>query len=646
MQKNLKNSDRFCIKNICERQTSTSAGNLYDRFRPYFDILISPESMRRVGLSPDDTYVTVPSVEIAINSHLNSTSGQILVISGNRGIGKSTIIRHIFGNISMPSININRLTVPFLLDANKLLGDVDEQNIGVIITDSITSQMEVACAMLLRLRNNYVHSIDDFFDFINTHSPRLLLHRKLPQDANKNDRLNFLKENNTYAYYAELLKFRIKDGQVSRLVFMIDNIEHLDSNVQCRFVESMITLRNCFYNVSDENMNYIVDVYLTCRPETLEYFKHNGNVRGWTAPTNISINQPVDLAAVIKMRLDNAVAIIGSAKKGHIGRLEAVSNVEEWHQAYGELLKILNAMSNRHGKVIVELANLDLRKSMDFLLNTLKNSRWFYHGSRPNQGAFDDIREQDYRSTYAGFFRALVLRDLELYDSDSNDVLGNLIYNDENYPEADLMCAYIALFMKKTAIRRAISREQIAKALSVVFDKDTIESRLEDCLRSMLNGGLIYEDRIVYELKYRGQEGFLATERLTAIMSGLSDSSMFLEFYRDDFWATASVLGSVVSTNSLDGRSKFESSARMIDYFFIVERRLIEFSRKSSDHKLLMKYFGNKMFASICLKGFRTSFRTYYRDHATGRVNVPRKIMNLYIILKSKENELIKQYPS
>jgi energy-coupling factor transporter ATP-binding protein EcfA2 len=625
---------RHNIKSQTDRQILLSVGNLYERFRPYFDILISQENMRRVGLSFEDTYVPVPKVEAALAEHLSTPTGQMTVLTGNRGIGKSTILRKMFGPISIPSLIERRLIVPFLLDATQYSQVEDGEKLIEAIIDAVTSQLDAASDTLASGIPDFVHVESDFYKFINTHAPRLLKSRKLRANSSFEERLEFLKENKPLAYYAELVKYRSRNSVAERIVFLIDNIEHIDPTVQKRFVESIISLRNCFYNTTDADLEYVVDIALTCRPETLEYFRHNGNIKGWSTPKKVAIVEPVDLSLLLEKRLQNAIELIGSAKKGTLGRLQNVADVESWRSAYLELLKILTAMSERHGKIVVELANLDLRLSMDFLFHTLKNSRWFYHGAENVGGAFDDIREQDYRASYAGFFRALILRDSDLYESQSNEVIGNVFYNTEDEPEADLMCFYIALYMQKFALRRAISKKQITDALAVVYDRAIIDRCIGDRISAMENSGLIYHDRIVFELEHRNEDGYLATERLNAVMYGLKESSMFLEFYRDDVWISRKALGTIAPTSSVDGKSKFLHTIRMIAEFLQIEMRLLRTVSSAGKADIYEKYFGKKRIGQICLDGFLSSTSKYYKDRNTGKTDIPTPIKNMILEVK------------
>lgn len=604
-------------------------GTLYHQFQPYFNFLLDPEHNASAREAFRFTYIPNPKVESELTRFIESPRNQILAFTGPKGSGKSTTIRYLFGETSTPTLlstckpdvpySDQTLIVPFFLDSYQIVDD--HHDVVKVITPQI-----LAAASYVKKEFKISVLADDLYAFIETHKPSLLHSHEIEATASTDQVISFLRKESPYAYAAENLKFCLAKSGITRVIILIDDIESAPYEVQRRFVKGMLNFRDCMHNTGQRASLYRVEFLFSCRPITFKLFKKDSNIDGFPVSRSVRISEPASVDAIVRKRFEFAIDQLGEGKTGNPERLGLAKDQEKWRGSMKAFDSHVSQYVERYGNVVTKICNDNLREALTSAQTVLEHSTWY---EAPTESGAFDVREHEYRLTEAGFFRALVLRENDVYHRKNDPIFANLLLNFED-ASADLMLAYLTkhfVIVERSRPMSPVPRQNLKDKLEICFRESVVEDYFEEVMSYAEENNLIYSD--VVTNKTEVIDVVLPLQKLFAQWKMLRKTSVVLEFSRDDCWLShngdASSQKARMATSQLRGVDKFATTLDLIDEMLVADRNIHQQVRRRGLEDNFTSSFGRRSVSRVLLDGVAASARRYFKsDH--GRVAIPQSI--------------------
>lgn len=607
-------SQRFRISDRISEAQSAFPGTLHAQFSAYFSYLLDSEHSAEVH--SDFAYVSHPKIEERLKQFIDAPRNQITALTGARGAGKSTILRHVFGFTTQPSFySPTTLVIPFFMDTYRTdLVDVD---------DLIFAQISAAADLALSQKNLRMTD-SDLFDFITKHKTSLLHGMSVKRNSNKEQRIDHLRKEKPYAYAAECLKFAASDSDINRIILIVDDIESSEYVLQKRLIKGILHFRDCLKNTGIIRRTYRAEFIFACRPATFSLLKREPEIDGFSIRSPIHLAEPVALADIIQTRFDIAIKAIGEGRipGGFDQPLSRTQDQQQWREAYDALMTVTGAITSRYGDAITRLCNNDLRRAMNETMDVLINSRW-YEVSNHQSGAFDVLGE-NYRTTLAGVFRAMTLKGARVYRGIADDCcVPNVFFNFESN-EADLMVVYILkTFFEMGRIRPVnyFTLSSLKDKLEICYNRDIVEMYFDGAVDYMADHEMIRQEEI--ERNGSRVRYLIPMTKSFFAWRSLSDNSIFLEFFRDSTYMKheSSQLynnGRLCATARLRGSELFKACADFVEEVAEAERRVRTHVSRGGHFDSYRRSFGTRPIARHLLRGLKKSISTYYEAPLRG----------------------------
>lgn len=607
---------------------SINTGTLYTLFRPYFDIILTAESFHHDPRRFVTTYVPSPEAEIEIGAALDASVDTTLAITGAKGIGKSTLLRHLYGLTPGPTIREKTLVIPFFIDSVQTT--FENSTVEKIITKQIS-----AAARMAREKFNVSEAELLLAKFIEGHKPQLLEFFEIDRNASLLERLAELRKTNRYAYVAEDLKYSVQNSEIEQILLIVDDIESAPFDDQKSLVHGVLKFRDCLKNVG-ENRNYRTNYIFTCRPYTYELLKTSPDVTSFDIRKRVDIEKPVDLNEVIARRFALTVDEVGEARLSKAGVLQDATEIARWRGSFEALMAVLQEITNRFGAVVTDLCNHNVRNSLSEIQHVLKNSRW-YEVAPPVEGSFD-ISEENYRKSEAGFFRALVLKDRDCYTSNSYSCVANVFHNFRDEPRADLLVINIIRILLRSN-NGVLEESELKERLLIAYDAEIIREYYDDAKKFAVNSELIVAHYTKDEVLSKSYLKFEATSQGKTIFRLLRKSCILLEFFRDDTFlkhmnskkSMLSSLNSITITGDRRFYAVIEFISEIIDMEILCTNHVIEIKKESN----YRRYYGESI-SSVLIIGAGRSARRYYRGDISKAPSIPDQLKKRFISVREK----------
>lgn len=511
------------------------------------------------------------------------------------------------------------LIVPFFLDSYQIVDDHHD------VVKTITPQILAAASFVeKRFKISVIDS--ELYNFISTHKPALLHGLDVEPTDTESQVIKLLRKSSPYAYAAERLKFGLSKSGITRVIILIDDIESAPYEVQRRFVKGLLNFRDCMHNTGQRAALYRVEFLFSCRPITFKLFKKDPNIDGFPVSRSVRITDPASIDELVRKRFAFAIEQLGEGRTGDPDRLGIVRDKAKWNDSIRIFDSHISQYARRYGNFVAKVCNDNLREALTSVQTVLENSAWYEAPS--DEGAFD-VREHQYRLTEAGFFRALVLRENDVYQRKNDPVLANLLMNFES-PNADLMLAYLVkhlVVVERSRPMSVIPERNLRDKLEICFPEDVVSDYFEDIVSYAEESGLLYRDSVTS--KTQVVDVLLPLQKLFAQWRLLKKTSVVLEFSRDDCWLShngKSPKGSSrKATSKLQGVEKFSATLDLIDEMMLADRNVHQQVRRRGLENNFTSSFGRKCVSRILMDGLNASARRYFQNDK-GRVSIPNSI--------------------
>jgi len=501
---------------------------------------------------------------------------------------------------------------------------MDTVNTDVSTTDTIIlNQISASCDFII---NNFEIDFveNDFFDFIKTHKLSLLSNYKKPDLFSVKDKISDLLVRSPYAYYAEKLKYCIFKSKIRKAMLIVDDIESSPYESQRSLVNAVLKLRDCLKNTGSSNLRYDISFLFTCRLSTYELLKKDDQINGFSISYPLNIDSPVPLRNLLTQRLDSVRRAISS------GRLVPTSGAHDqkldWDSAYSLLYSHIDNITKNFGEIIVQISNNNMRQALDSVLNAIQNSRWF-EASGHFEGAFD-VETEEYKTSSAGFLKALILQDSYIYSYSILSIFPNVIYNNEDR-SSDLILPHIIKYMFQKAKSKnlnIIEERSLIDALCIPFSDKTVSENFGDVMEYSVRENLLVSEKV---LKNGEQKTvYIPQTKLYACWKAMSKSSVFLECLRDVLFLEDGDGNKQYRrpTMSLPADQRFLSLLDVIEDVASTERQILLTVRRSGNIDHYFRLFGDDRVAERLFRGVKRSVNNYYFDRVRRKKRIPTSI--------------------
>ena len=223
-----------------------SKGDLYKFFNIILNWVLASENPGIYSKNERDWYVNNESIEKEFSDTIEPSLHQRILLVGHTGIGKSSFIRNNIVTGMNPVIDDETLYIPLFYDSRNIAAN----NLEGTLQAQITS----AC-VLLRDSGGFKYIKNEHLKYIKSHRADLLYDGAKTLELSDKALMKRFRKKNSYAYYAELLKYFAKKSNIKRILIVVDDIDTVDElDTRTRIIHSICRLTYCLQNnrVGDE----------------------------------------------------------------------------------------------------------------------------------------------------------------------------------------------------------------------------------------------------------------------------------------------------------------------------------------------------------------------------------------------------------
>jgi hypothetical protein len=582
--------------------------DLYRRFRKTFDAITSIENPAIARNEPKDWFVSEPIVETALQESASGEMDSIRFFLGSTGIGKSTMLRHVFEAAHAPLIKDDYLLIPFCFNSRWPAIDV-------------FNPTTAAASRYLSDAQGLAFNAQAFYKSIRADRPDFLeLDPALPETATDDERLSAFKRLNLASYELEKLKWFLSQSTLKRVVLIVDDVESLPFDTQATFILDIC--RAYVHLQSQPARKFTVKCIISCRPSTHSLLQMQPWFSVYSFEREVTIPNAVDLEALFSARFRSALIQLQGTD---------TARTEDWHKAYDILLRLIRQVSDKYAIPLTHLCNNNVRDALYEFQQLLTNRKWFQR-DKVVSPAFA-IRETDYAVNEVAVYRALALRNGESYPG-RDSVIVNLMHNTPD-DSSDLLVTYvIRYFLNHTNSGNPSDGSQIAKAtlcneLVMLFPEIAGPAVIEDCIQYMLGARLVDVECV------KGEDILILTPRAHTLWRMLQSNSICLEFFRDDTYQDATP---VTPLSPVDYHHPDQTFPDVISFLTEIENSERRRVLNAIKWNLLPTYvarFGEQTLCRYLIGGVRHSLAHFYF-----KTSIPKKVDGALLIVEHDVEDL------
>lgn len=549
------------------RMKSTQKSDIFRKFQRPFRYLLK-DSMRY----EKDLYVAQASTryEEEFDALTHSYTNDVRYFIGYTGCGKSTFIRHYFSldNISPKLIdNGNTLVIPSFWNGKK----VDKLTYRDCIIRHIVSSIRSAIMTIDRTKGLvFPHNeLEEFFSYIQTTRGEILSTLSPEQySENGNDPSSIISmilsktsEESALEYASSTLKFFIeKYSDISRVIFVIDDVETMDAEVLNFLVDTYYHMYSCFENVAEKEI--IVNLLVSLRPHSFRYLRDIG----LTHEKIIAYGNHLESRCYQIIRND-----IPNIREIFIRRFEKAEklftpgNPNTWKTAKSCLFALIDSFESKYIDIITDLCHMNIRVIFDCLQLILSNRVWCQESKIISD--YPDIKINEYNfnnivnvlrtlscgenSVYTGQmnlqFNANDLDDMQQRPAfDGSSVFIPNILNNLETRECDITTVYIMYYLENKFsstdsspansefISVRILLDEIMEVLNRQ-DKDYLEKILQYLFHNRIIRKSIKDHDNPHTINLLQPESYIYfTRKGSRLLKLFREDSILLEIFRED----------------------------------------------------------------------------------------------------------------
>ena len=486
------------------------------------------------------TYIPNPEIEAQLDHFFHSPKSVLSIFLGYNGLGKSTILKNYLKVSSSDELSVQNNFVTF----SKFNWNYNPLKEISYHLDQILHNINFRLCSKYQI--NWINEVDTFSIFLKKTDPDLI-----GEDYFFKQGSNDITSKNGTFYELRLFQFILQKIKVKQFLFVIDNIEYLNSEQRYIFISE---LTECFRLLTENITNMpIIKLLFSLQPDTLyiaqqyECFKDVKDLFYIKQTTTINLEKYFNL----KLKYYN--------KKN--------KNWEAWTRCLPLFMKVSQKYNRKYDLIIKKLCNYSVPASMRIYSNILSNSKWM-HDISPNYFSDDKtayFNSNDFFVNNITVIRSIACLEDEMFlskvpshlYSEHHDLhsfhksssvsapICNLLYSTES-EDYSILILYIIKFFYKYCGHDNFYGHIYQKAWDVIrifseifYGVQDIESKVSICI------SYLYDMRILDKsLKTKPGENheldpesrLYLTPRGEILWEMLRWDSVLLEIFREDYY--------------------------------------------------------------------------------------------------------------
>lgn len=631
----------------------------------------------------ENTYVEQSSTRYTeeFDAFTTSYSNDVRYFIGYTGCGKSTFIRHYFGlNNSSPKImdDGTTLVIPSFWNS-KTINKKDYNNIIHHIEGSINSAIreidsEISISFPLNDFEELFHYIQKTRgDILATLSPEEITQINGDKKGIILRMLTNAQKKTPLEYNSSCLKYFIeRHSNITRVIFIIDDVETLDIDSLNILVDSYYHIYDCFKNI--EHKQIIVNLLISLRPHSFRYLRdHSISHEKIIAYGNHLESRCYH---IIRNDIPNIREIFIKRFNSYADKIEP-GNQETWEIAKQNLFSLVNEIEESYIGIITDLCHMNIRAIFDCLQLILSNRIWCQESKIPTVYPSVNIRDYNFNnivnllrtlscgesSVYTGIknlqFNASDLDEMQPRPKfDGSDVFIPNIINNLYTRECDLTTIYIMYYLenKFSSTNNTPVNTEFIKVGDLINNIKGVLNRNEGDFNKYLMETIkyLFRNRIIRKSIYDRDAPISIdvidentyiyfTKKGSRLLKLFREDSILLEIYREDIVRAYSDESHCKSSFELVTEQKrdllFEDLIDLSREIFYVEDRLITKSLEVEDAYFPNDFFGSFRLTEDICQGL---LRTFSAAKSINTREFSEKIENLKTEIGIRKSELSK----
>jgi hypothetical protein len=454
-----------------------------------------------------------------------------------------------------------------------------------------------------------------------------------PENPSKSVTIRALKNGSKRSFYLELLKFYLLINNLTSIIIIIDDIDSIkDSELLAEFVHLSAKSWDCLQN----NASHVfVKLLVSERPET--YRNLFINAPWFTAfgfqEEPINLTTPPNLADIFKKRFDFITDQDTTPE---------IKNQEEWNIAYNVVMDICHDLAIKNQDILLNLCNLNVRKSFDILLELLTYGFWLQKDEMI-QPYFQLRRGQFRKPSNILIIKAIGYKNNDFYINGSTQIISNVLHYKRNSPYLLLALKIVRIFIVENELNEErftiLEKSELIKKLCNIIPP-SINHPLEDTINNTIEYLLKKRLLLVSAIDNNTESKLYLSPKGEAIWKLMGENSVLLEMFRDDMWLDESKNISK-SIRLLPPEEKFPEILNLSNQLINEETKIISNLKQIDGLASYRELFGDILVSTHIAEGVIESVRRYYQSAGIDRPTIVNEPM---INLLSKKNQLLKDY--
>jgi|GEM_PF-6446265 len=506
--------DRYRINEQFPAIPAYARNDIYRQFIPVFNTIFSAESLAVEHKDGDAGYVRNREVEENLRTFLNSPVNHINLVVGETGIGKSTYLRKIFTADQNPTISKNELFIPYFLNGRT----VTTENYREVFVKQIRAAYNLCRKEFPAELKTFDY--EEIYSFINEHNSGLLEVGDFFDDLSPKEVLALLKQDDPYAFYAEMLKYVSHKTTIKTVMVIVDDVEAIeDTKTQNLFVHQVCRFHKCLKNVGERKFNGIT--IISIRPFTVKLLKNTNWFRAYTSNNDLNIPKPAALARIFLARFDYVL-------NKHHG--EHYKDKERFENAREILERVFYKFETDLLSYVSILCNYNIREAIKLTGRVISNRR-FVQGNVAVREQFT-IQLDQFIFNDGNIVKSIAFDQDDVF-FDHRGSLFNILKN-EAKPETDLIICYICKYFF-TRSSKTWENLEFVKYKRFLKDIEILKAEskyLEYCINYLIDEGVLELETVLngnQSTKY-----IYAKPKLFGVFKLLKHNSVLIDAFRDD----------------------------------------------------------------------------------------------------------------
>lgn len=591
------------------------------------------------------SYIPNPSIESILSTLLKySTEHRYFMLSGLTGIGKTTIMRHVFfsdKSVTTPIIKNRNLIIP--IDFNSFIEPSVDNNYCSVFEEMY---IRIFSQATIIVQNNF--NIPDITDrdfvkfFEDNHSGVI---NYIDKFGKRNTYAQMREEvynddnNRIYAVIAELcIALNHPNSNIKNFIMIVDNIESL--GIYKTPIEVPLLIAHKALNfmckksvIKSRRPKWVPNILICCRHYIYRIMHsrdfEDGSLsqifESFSKPVYIDLDLPAPLHKIVEKRYE---AHMKSKKIKDKKRSKSMNVVRDM------LLKIIEETNLNGNNIILDFNLSDIRNTLKTLKDIIYNKPWIQRNDFEDHGSFIISDVSDFNCKRSNILRAIGMKSGYVYSSEDNLIPNLLENNSDNIANVYDLMSLKYFINRASSWRASIIVNDFYKDVNEIFGSvyNDIKPYFNTAIWHLLKNRMLLrssdqEQRDISSItfqNYREIDCVYVSIAAKDYWKLLNENSTILEMLMDDIYIDEEKYSFANERQQKFRVFNKDSFLMALSYLFELfenEKFLIEIIIDNNKVSEFIKCFGKTMVTEHLLNGLSCSFDSYFRGQRTDEGN-------------------------